>query len=197
MLLGALVGAFTGGGHNVFNRISGASAKESGRRKLAIEALNNPQIYNLGERAKAVAENDMYINLMNKALEEGDHKGYRDAIFNLLAGEVMMHDNLGTIKYYRNLVEDAGNMSKEEFAKAFGIPEGVDFNPREIINGVNDKIDEFLDIKKRIDIAVPGKPNNRTIGDWINGANTEEEKKQRGKAQISIPISENGIKHML
>lgn len=184
LLLGALVGAFTGGGHNVFNRISGASAKESGRRKLAIEALNNPQIYNLGERAKAVAQNDMYINLMNKALEEGDHKGYRDAIFNLLTGEVMMHDNLGTIKYYRNLVEDAGNMSKEEFAKAFGIPEGVDFNPREIINGVNDKIDEFLDIKERIDVAVPGKPNNRTIGDWINGANTEEEKRQREDEEV-------------
>ena len=184
LMLGALVGAFTGGGHNVLNRISGAEAKESGRRKLAIQALNSPQIYNLGERAKAVAENDLYINLMNKALEEGDHKGYRDAIFNLLAGEVIMHDNLGTIKYYRNQIEDAGNMSKEEFAKAFGIREGVDFNPKEIINGINDKIDEFLDIKERIDIAVPGRPNNRTIGDWIKGANTEEEKKQREDEEV-------------
>ena len=180
LLLGGLIGAFTGGGRAVMDYANKETReKERGRRAMAINALNSPQFYNLGVRAKAVAEHESYYNAMNAALERGDHKTHRDMAFQLMANEVIMHDNLGTLKYYRNQLEDAGNMSKEEFAKAFGIDPSIDFNPKEIINRIDGKIDEFLELKKKIDIAVPGKPTNSTIGDWVRGANTEEAKRQR------------------
>ena len=182
LMLGALVGAFTGGGHNLIDNGGKAKKENSKRRRMALESLNNPQFYNLSERAKSVAEHDVYHRLMNEALEQGDHKTYRDMAFQLIANEVIMHDKLGTIKYYRNQVDDAGNMSKEEFAKAFGIPEGVDFNPKEIINGVNDNIDRFLEIKERVDVAVPGRPNNSTIGNYIMGR--KEDPKQAEDEEI-------------
>lgn len=179
LLLGALIGGSMSGGRQLRNKMDGSLAEEKGRRALAVSALNSAPFYNFSERAKAAGAKEEHINEMNEALRQGDHKAYRDAQFAIMINDVLRHENLGTLDHYLAQIEDAGNMSKEDFAKAFNIPEDVDFEPKEITSGILKDVQEFAKIKKNIDTLTPGKPASQSIGDWIFGKTSKEEKARR------------------
>jgi hypothetical protein len=156
MLLGAVIGMLMGGFGSV--NAYAKSSKEDKQRSKLLESLNNPQFNNMLERAKHVKNGQEILQRMQDSLEQGDHKAYRDAQFELIANEVAMHEKAGSLDLFMEKLDDAGAMEDAEFAEAFGIPEGVEFNKTEIVAGVKNKVKEYQELKEKVDAAFPTRP---------------------------------------
>jgi hypothetical protein len=187
LYLGALTGGFGGGVRTARKAIGKKYRAENLQRQMAIAALENPMTFNIATRIKEGETSEVIGQLAKEALERGDHKGFRDAQFELLMGNVMMHEQLGTIDYMLQQLEDSKNMTKEEFAKSFGIDPEVEFDPKQVVDGLKSKIDRFLTLKRAVDTMSPGRPMGTSIGNWLTKSGrqklSEQEKQERAEEE--------------
>ena len=156
MMLGAIVGVLMGGFGSVREYMNETQIDE--QRAKIFESLNNDKFNNYFERAKAAGMSEEYGQAMQDAFEQGDHKSFRDMQFKLIMNEVAMHERAGTLDMFLERIDDAGRMDKAEFAEAFGIPEGINFDQTAIVTGIKDKVKDYRKLKEQIDAAFPTRP---------------------------------------
>ena len=156
MMLGAIIGMMMGGFGSVKEYMNEAEIDE-GRAKI-LQSLNNDNFNNYVARAKAAGLSEEYTQKMQDALEQGDHKTYRDMQFALIMNEVAMHERAGTLDMFMERLDDAAGMEDAEFAQAFGIAEGTKFDKTAIISGVKDKVKKYQKLKEQVDAAFPSRP---------------------------------------
>ena len=180
LMLGFIIGGVMGGAQGVHNRFIAEDgyAAENKRRAQVLAALNSEQMYAVADNAQAQARQEIYARRMQEALEKGDHKAYRDAQFDILASQILMHNANGSIDMFMQKLEDAKKMEPAEFAKAFGIPEGVEVDPVSIVNDVTKDINEFLEIKRKVETAFPSEQGPRGLWKLLASKETEEQKQQ-------------------
>ena len=156
MMLGAIIGMMMGGFGSVKEYMNEAEIDE-GRAKI-LQSLNNDNFNNYVARAKAAGFSEEYTQKMQDALEQGDHKTYRDMQFQLIMNEAAMHERAGTLDMFMERLDDAAGMEDAEFAQAFGIAEGTKFDKAAIISGVKDKVKKYQKLKEQVDAAFPSRP---------------------------------------
>lgn len=156
MMLGFIVGGLMGGASSFRQRLN--KAEEDKERKKIVDALNTDSFVNTVDSAQSLIRAMEASQKMQAALEAGDHKAYRDAQFDLIVQQVAFHDARGSMDLFMEKIEDASTLSDTEFAKAFGIPDGVKFDKAEIISGVKSKIKDYQTLKEQIDAQFPSQP---------------------------------------
>ena len=119
MFVGFLTGALMGGGRSV---VSG----EYSQRKAAADKLASFQNAGYFDRANAKAQSANAGSESLKRLkgfqDRGDHKGFKDEQHNLIAINTLQSLEMGGYDVKMEMLEDAKNLSDEEFMKAFGYP---------------------------------------------------------------------------
>lgn len=119
MFVGFLTGGIMGGGRSV---ISG----EYSQRKAAADKLASFQNAGYFDRANAKAQSANAGSESLKRLkgfqDRGDHKGFKDEQHNLIAINTLQSLEMGGYDVKMEMLEDAKNLSDEEFMKAFGYP---------------------------------------------------------------------------
>jgi len=176
LMLGFIIGGFMGGAGSARSRWNQAE-EDKGRAKI-IKALNSEQMYTLAEKAEQSKKQEAYSQAMQKALEDGDHKAYRDAQFSLVLSQIAMHDGAGTIDMYLQKIDDAKRMEPAEFAKAFGIPEGVEFDQARIASDLTKDVKKFVEMKEKVELMFPSSQKTKLAKLLSKKEVTEEEKQQ-------------------
>ena len=156
MMLGAIIGMMMGGFGSVKEYMNETEVDE--QRSKILQSLNNDNFNNYLERAKSAGVSEEYTQKMQDALEQGDHKSFRDMQFKLIMNEVAMHERAGTLDMFMERIDDAAGMEDAEFAEAFGIPEGTNFDKTAIVSGLKDKVKDYRKLKEQVDAAFPTRP---------------------------------------
>lgn len=151
MLIGAIIGFLSGG------RAGFSTAKQQdSEAKKAIEMLNDPNFYNLQERAKTTNRSARYSALMEEASERGDMKAYYDYQMLLFQEEALYHVQNGTYDVFVKRLEDAKNLTDEEFRENFGIAEGVPMDKNKHVEELKSRVEEFVKVVDKINTIYPG-----------------------------------------
>ena len=177
LMLGFIIGGVMGGGTSVYDRIYNYK-DENNKRARIIKALNSENMYSLAEKGHALKQQEMYAQRMQVALEKGDHRAYRDAQFDMLLSQIEMHDGAGTLDMYLEKIDDAKNMDPAEFAKAFGIPEGVEVDPLAIVTDIQKDIKTYMEMKEKVEQMFPSE-GRRGLAKILASKETLEEEKQQ------------------
>ena len=176
MMLGFIVGGLMGGAGSFRQRLN----KEEGDkgRKQIVDALNSDTFVNTVDNAQTLLRAAEASQKMQVALEEGDHKGYRDAQFELIAQQIKFHEARGSMDLFMEKLDDAAKLPDSEFATAFGIPEGVKFDKAEIITGVKSKIKDYQTLKNQIDAQFPSLPKQGMERVFMSKEQKEQEENE-------------------
>ena len=151
MLIGAIIGFLSGG------RAGFSTAKQQdSEAKKAIEMLNDPNFYNLQERAKTTNRSARYSALMEEASERGDMKAYYDYQMLLFQEEAIHHVQNGTYDVFVKRLEDAKNLTDEEFRENFGIAEGVPMDKNKHVEELKSRVEKFVKVVDKINTIYPG-----------------------------------------
>ena len=188
LMLGFIIGGFMGGAASVYDRVTNYE-DENKKRSRIVKALNSEQFYSMAEKAEALKNQEKYAQRMQVALEKGDHKSYRDAQFDMVLSQVMMHDGAGTLDMYLEKIDDAKHMEPAEFAKAFGIPEGVEVDPVSIVSDLQKDISSYMEMKEKVESMFPSEERSGLPKLLASKEKTEEEKNRL--------INEHTYKHQL
>ena len=186
LMLGFIIGGFMGGAGALHERgLTGKKQAETDKKRARIiNALNSEQVYSLAEKGKALKDQEKIAQRMQKALEDGDHRAYRDAQFQLTLSQIMMHEGAGTLDMYLEKLEDAKHMEAAEFAKAFGIPEGVDFDQVRIVNDLVKDVNKFVEMRDKVELMFPSRERTGLPAILASKEKTEEEKEIAKEEQI-------------
>ena len=187
MMLGFIVGGLMGGGQSLISRFNKGS--EDAQRAKVLAALNNDNILGAIDRANATEEQMRLANEMDVHLQNGDHKGYRDAQFKMIMSQVAMYDKAGALDLFEAMLDDAKGMSTEDFRQRIGAPEGVEINKEKIVEGIKKKIKEYEEHRNRVDAAMPTMPK---MG--IDRLLMSKEQKEAEKARLR---DEEQLKEMM
>lgn len=177
MLLGFIIGGFMGGAAGVHDRIYNYKDENKQRGRI-VKALNSESFYKFADKAEALKMQERYAQRMQVALEKGDHRAFRDAQFDMVLSQVMMHDNAGTLDMFMEKLDDAKNLDAAEFSKAFGIPEGVEVDPVEIVSDLERDIKTYMEMKDKVDNMFPTEGRKRLPALLASKEKTEEEKQR-------------------
>jgi hypothetical protein len=151
MLIGAIIGFLSGG------RAGFTTAKQQeSEAKKAIEMLNDPNFYNLQERAKTTNRSARYSALMEEAAQRGDMKAYYDYQMLLFQEEAIHHVQNGTYDVFVKKLEDAKNLTDEEFKANFGIEEGVQMDKNKHVDELKSRVEKFVKVVDKINTIYPG-----------------------------------------
>lgn len=152
MLIGAIIGLITQG------KAGFTAIKDSDQRtKESLELLNNPNFYNLKERAGTTNAAIRYANLMKQAQERGDMKAYYDYQMLLFQEEALHHVKNGTFDVFVKKLEDASNMTQEELEEN-GIASGA-MLPTSVLNPAAELVNRtkgFVKTVEKINNMFPG-----------------------------------------
>jgi len=154
VLLGAIIGGFMGGVQSGISRYG--KTEEDAQRKKVLDRLNSPTLYKVVDNAEFAKNQEAILKKMQDSLESGDHKGYRDAQLELIQENVLFHERNGSIDMFMERIDDAKYMEKEEFAKAFGLPENSDFDHKQIVSDLTQDVKNLVQIKRELDAIAPG-----------------------------------------
>jgi len=174
MMLGFIVGGLMGGAGSFRQRLN--KSKEDKQRKLIVDALNSDSFLGTIDNAQSAMRALEASQKMQEALEAGDHKAYRDAQFELIKSQVEFHESRGSLDMFLEKIDDAANLSDQEFAQAFGIPADVKFDKAEIISGVKSKIKDYQTLKETIDAQFPTRPKQGVDRLFMSKEEKEAEK---------------------
>lgn len=172
-LVGAIVGILGGGAGAVRRHYTKAGKEateaQATRRDEIIKILNNPDLFNIMQRAEAAQGSINLAARMQTALENGDHKTYRDLQAQLLANEVLTHSDAGRLDLLFDKLDEELSKTDEQFRENWGIPENVPLDKGKYVNGLKNRINQFVELKNKIDAryTAPTKPGKNA---------TEEEK---------------------
>ena len=177
MMLGAIVGMLMGGFGSVKQYMSEteATAKE---REAVVNSLNNPSFNQLLKNAKDGKRSIRAAERMNAAIEQGDHKAYRDAQRDLMMSEIALHERNGTLDMFLERVDDAALMEDVEFAQAFGIPQGAKFSKSDIVRGVKDTVKKYQKLREEVDAAFPSQSVQGVGRAFMSKAEKEQEEER-------------------
>jgi len=176
MMLGFIIGGLMGGGGSFRQRLN--KAEEDKGRKQIVDALNSDSFVNTIDSAQTLLKASEASQRMQVALEEGDHKAYRDAQFDLIAQQIKFHEDRGSMDLFTEKIDDAAKLPDSEFAAAFGIPEGVKFDKAEIIAGVKSKIKDYQTLKDQIDAQFPSRPKQGIERTFMSKEQKEQEENE-------------------
>ena len=115
-MVGALIGLLTGG-------VGGARANRAKdeRTKKALEYFNN---FDSAVKLQELAKNDkaakIHLRAMELAEQQNDAKAYNDAKFRLIRQMALTHMQNGTFDAFIERLEDAKDLSQDEFNSLFG-----------------------------------------------------------------------------
>ncbi len=151
MLIGAMIGLITQG------KAGFTAMKDSDQRtKESLDLLNNPNFYNLKERAGTTNAAIRYSNLMEQAQERGDMKAYYDYQMLLFQEEALHHVKNGTFDVFVKKLEDASKMTQEELEEtgmASGAASSSALNPAaELVN----RTKGFIKTVEKVNNMFPG-----------------------------------------
>lgn len=170
-LVGAIVGILGGGAGAVRRHYTKAgreaTAAQTTRRDEIIKILNNPDLFNIMQRAEAAQGSINLAARMQTALENGDHKTYRDLQVQLLANEVLTHSDAGRLDLLFDKLDEELTKTDEQFRENWGIPESVPLDKGKYVNGLKNRIKQFVDLKNKIDAryAAPTKPGKNATAE--------------------------------
>ena len=152
MLIGAIIGLITQG------KAGFTAIKDSDQRtKESLELLNNPNFYNLKERAGTTNAAIRYANLMKQAQDRGDMKAYYDYQMLLFQEEALHHVKNGTFDVFVKKLEDASKMTQEELEEN-GIAPGA-MLPTSVLNPAAELVNRakgFIKTVEKINNMFPG-----------------------------------------
>ena len=115
-MVGSIVGLVTGG----IGGVKTAKAKDA-RTKEALEHFKNlDSSLNLKTAGRGNVQAERYYKQMEAAEAVGDTKGYEDAQFGLLRTLAFEHAKRGTFDAFVERLEDAKELSPDEFDSLFG-----------------------------------------------------------------------------
>lgn len=157
MLIGAIVGMLSAGAGGLRRTLSSSmNAAEQERNKNILSVINNPDLFNFTSKAQRTQANIDLAAEMQRALENGDHKKYRDIQAELLLGETLFHLENGTMDLFLEQIEDESLKDDAEFIEHYGIPAGMSFNKAEHLSGIKERVQKIAELKEKIDIKFPG-----------------------------------------
>ena len=176
-LVGAVVGILGGGGgaarRHYTKRGKAAEKIRNERRANLIEILNDPDMVNFVKRAEKTQESVNLAARMQRALEEGDHKTYRDIQTQLIAKEALQFADAGRLDLFYEKLDEALAMDDATFRENFGVPESMtELDKNKLINGVKRRTEEFIKLKNNFDAryqapARPGKnASKEELAEW-------------------------------
>lgn len=174
IMLGAIVGGGMSGAGQFRKRLN--RSEENAQRSKIMNAINSDEFYNIMDRAEKANMSQQYAERMQSALERGDHKAYRDAQFELLLNEIEMHQAAGSLDMFLERLDDAKKMSDEDFAKSFGIGEGVKFDKNQIVDSIKSKVREYEKVKEEMDVAFPTREKMGVDRLFMNKEDKERER---------------------
>lgn len=176
-LVGAIVGILGGGAGSVrrhyTKRGKAAEKLRNEKRAQLIEFLNDPDMVNFTKRAAKTQESVDLGARMQKALEEGDHKTYRDIQTQLIAKEALQFADAGRLDLFYEKLDEALSMDDATFRENFGVPESMtELDKNKLINGIKRRTEEFIKLKNNFDARYqaptrPGKnASKEEIAEW-------------------------------
>ena len=189
-LVGAVVGILGGGAGAVRRHYTKAGKEatkaQTTRRDEIIKILNNPDVFNIMQRAEAAQGSIDLAATMQTALENGDHKTYRDLQAQLLANEALTHADAGRLDLLFDKLDEELTKTDEQFRENWGIPESIPLDKGKYVNGLKNRINQFVELKNRIDAryTAPTKPRKNA---------TEEEKENYLIQQAEFNFLRNGL----
>ena len=159
MILGFLIGGIMGGGRAVSNRLSSEFKTENKNRALVVAALNSKTFEGVAQRSHSEANKQQRLANMQKYLEEGNHKGYRDEQMEFLREDIKFHQQMGSLDMFIEKLEDTKHMSEEDFKAFHGIPQEIKVNPVERVNDLLREVRRYEEIRKNVDQMFPNQPS--------------------------------------
>jgi len=175
-LVGAVVGILGGGTGAVRRHYTKAgkefTERQDATREKVIEILNNPDIMNAVKRAERLQDSANLSAQLTKALEEGDHKTYRDIQTQLLMNEILTFEEAGRMDLLYEKLDEELSKTDEQFRENWGIPEGTPLGDKnEFINGIKNRINQFVELKNKIDARyqAPTKPGKNATQEEEDG----------------------------
>lgn len=158
-LLGFLIGGIMGGGRAVANRISNDFKTENKNRATVVAALNSETLGGVAQRMHSEAKKQQHLINMQKYLEEGNHKGYRDEQMELLREDIKFHQQMGSLDMFIEKIEDTKHMSEEDYKAFHGIPQEIKVNPTERANDLLREIRRYEEVRRNVDQMFPNQPS--------------------------------------
>ena len=151
-LIGFLTGGIMGGGQSIIG-------KEYTNRKNNAQALTdliNSGIFDKTNHRYSTAEaSSAVIKRMHNALQEGDHKAFKDEQFKLIQYQALEALERGGFDVMLQKLEDSKELSETEFMSHFGYPQednsgkpvtlkdSTDKSQEQILDGVIEKLKRF------------------------------------------------------
>lgn len=156
MLVGAIVGMLSAGAGGLRRTLSSSmNEAEKTRNQNILAVINNPDLFNFVRKGQQVQSNIDLSAEMQRALQDGDHKKYRDIQAELLLGETLFHLENGTMDLFLEQIEDEILKDDAEFAEHYGIPESTTFNKKEHLAKIQDRVKKLAELKEKIDVRFP------------------------------------------
>ena len=153
MMLGFIIGGMMGGVGSFKQRLN--RTEENKDRKKIVDALNSDNFTGAIDGAKKSKMAEEASKKMQVALEAGDHKGYRDAQFELIMSQVAFHESRGSLDFFIEKLDDAATLPDAEFREAFGIPDSAPIDKVKAVEGIKSKIEQYQKVKEQLDSQFP------------------------------------------
>lgn len=186
-----LIGAIVGGGTGAVQTLIGAEKRlketKDANTAKALEILNSGGLTSPLANLEDAATYSAAVNRMNAAVAEGDFAKAERQRKGLISSVAMRLDRVGGLDYGLEQLEDAKNLSEEEFKKAFGYSadktlaeQTGGMSVSEVVDDVKSTIEKTIQRKNDIkDVVGKYTPSEGLVSRMLASMGESEDSKYR------------------
>lgn len=155
-LVGAVVGIL-GGGAGAVRRHYTKAGRESQKREKElrtklVDMLNDPEMFNYMQKAASLDSQIDIAARMSQALEQGDHKTYRDLQAVLVMKQALLAADGGRLDLFMEKLDEELAKDEQTFREHYGVPDSVDsLDKNKLVNGIKNDILRFVELRDNFD----------------------------------------------
>ena len=155
-MVGAIVGILGGGGGAVRRHYlkpgRESQKREKELRTKLVDMLNDPEMFNYMQKAASLDSQIDIAARMSQALEQGDHKTYRDLQAVLVMKQALLAADGGRLDLFMEKLDEELAKDEQTFREHYGIPDSVDsLDKNKLVNGIKNDILRFVELRDNFD----------------------------------------------